>query len=111
MPKTTTIRQQYLRIKSQYPKAILLFRIGDFYEAFDQDAHTVSRELDLILTSRFISKGQKVPMAGMPYHVVESYIAELIAKGYKVAICEQVANCAMRGVIPREVVPSKDSAQ
>ena len=107
MPKgssLTPIRRQYLQIKRQYPDAILFFRLGDFYESFDQDAQIASRELDIVLTSRNIAKGQRVPMAGVPYHAVEGYIAKLIAKGYKVAICEQVAKEPIKGLMPREVV-------
>ncbi|MEP7287427.1 MAG: DNA mismatch repair protein MutS [Chloroflexota bacterium] len=85
----TPMRQQYLDIKAQYPDAIVLFRLGDFYETFDADAEIASRELDLVLTARS-GKGQKMPMAGMPYHAVESYIARLVEKGYHVVIAEQM---------------------
>jgi DNA mismatch repair protein MutS len=71
----TPIRQQYLDIKKQYPDTILFFRLGDFYETFDQDAEITSRELDLVLTSRNVAKGSRVPMAGIPYHAVENYLA------------------------------------
>jgi len=87
---STPIRQQYLRIKRKYPQAILLFRLGDFYETFDEDAKIVSRELDIVLTSREMGKGNKVPLAGIPYHALENYLARLVNRGYKVAICEQV---------------------
>ncbi|HOG60669.1 MAG TPA: hypothetical protein PKX76_05085, partial [Flexilinea sp.] len=66
----TPIRQQYLEIKKQYPDTIVFFRLGDFYETFDEDAETTSRELDLVLTSRNVAKGVRVPMAGIPYHAV-----------------------------------------
>jgi DNA mismatch repair protein MutS len=99
----TPIRQQYLQIKKRYPHAIVFFRLGDFYETFDDDAHIASRELDVVLTSRNVAKGQRIPMAGVPYHAVESYIAKLIAKGYKVAICEQTGQ-PIDGLMPREVV-------
>ena len=66
----TPIRQQYLEIKRQYPDAILFFRLGDFYETFDQDAETTARELDIVLTSRPIGKGLRAPLAGIPYHAV-----------------------------------------
>ena len=69
------IRKQYLEIKRQYPDAILFFRLGDFYETFDQDAETTSRELDIVLTSRNIAKDTRVPMAGIPHHTAESYLA------------------------------------
>ncbi len=99
----TPIRQQYLEIKRQYPNAILFFRLGDFYETFDQDAETTSRELDIVLTSRSVAKGVRVPMAGIPYHAVENYLARLIEKGYHVAICEQVGDQPARGLFPRQV--------
>jgi len=100
----TPIRQQYLDIKRQYPNAILFFRLGDFYETFDEDAETASRELEIVLTSRNVAKGVRVPMAGIPYHAVENYLARLIEKGYHVAICEQVGEQPTRGLFPREVV-------
>ncbi|HNT53112.1 MAG TPA: DNA mismatch repair protein MutS [Anaerolineaceae bacterium] len=100
----TPIRQQYLEIKRQHPNAILFFRLGDFYETFDQDAETTSRELDIVLTSRNVAKGVRVPMAGIPYHAVENYLARLIEKGYHVAICEQVGDQPSRGLFPRQVV-------
>ena len=100
----TPIRQQYLQIKRQYPDAILFFRLGDFYETFDADAELTSRELDIVLTSRPVAKGVRVPMAGVPYHAVESYLARLIEKGYHVAICEQIGDQPTRGLFPREVV-------
>jgi len=100
----TPIRQQYLDIKRQYPDAIVFFRLGDFYETFDQDAETASRELDLVLTSRNVAKGSRIPMAGIPYHAVENYLARLIEKGYHVAICEQIGEQPSKGLFPREVV-------
>jgi DNA mismatch repair protein MutS len=101
----TPIRRQYLEFKRQYPGTILFFRLGDFYETFDEDAHTVHRELELVLTSRPVAKGQRVPMAGVPHHAVESYVGRLIAKGYRVAICEQVGQTQTgRGLFAREVV-------
>ncbi|MEA3345543.1 MAG: DNA mismatch repair protein MutS, partial [Chloroflexota bacterium] len=90
MARTTPMRRQYLQLKSQHPEAILFFRLGDFYETFDQDAKVVARVCDITLTSRPISKGQRVPMAGVPYHAADSYIAKLIAAGHKVAIAEQL---------------------
>ena len=105
MPEDVTpIRQQYLEIKRQYPDAILFFRLGDFYETFDQDAETAARELDIVLTSRPIGKGLRAPLAGIPYHAVENYLARLIAKGYHVAICEQVGDQPAKGIFPRQVV-------
>jgi DNA mismatch repair protein MutS len=104
MTRVTPIRKQYLHIKQQYPDAILFFRLGDFYETFDEDAEIAARELDIVLTSRNVAKNQRVPMAGVPYHAVEGYIARLITKGYKVAICEQVGAVPKKGLVPREVV-------
>ncbi len=97
------IRKQYLEIKRDYPDTILFFRLGDFYETFDEDAHVAARELDIVLTSRNVAKGARVPMAGIPAHAAESYIARLIARGLHVAICEQVGD-AVKGLMPREVV-------
>jgi DNA mismatch repair protein MutS len=91
---TTPLRRQYLEIKRRFPQAIVFFRLGDFYETFDQDAELVSRELEIVLTSRPIGKGHRVPLAGIPHHALDSYLAKLIAKGYKVAICEQVSEAA-----------------
>ena len=100
----TPIRQQYLEIKRQHPDAILFFRLGDFYETFDQDAETVSRELDIVLTSRPIGKGLRAPLAGIPYHAVENYLSRLIDKGYHVAICEQMGEQPVKGIFPRQVI-------
>jgi len=86
----TPMRRQYLEVKRRYPQAIVLFRLGDFYEAFDEDAHLVARELGIALTSRPVGKGKRVPLAGIPHHALEGYVARLIARGYKVAICEQL---------------------
>jgi DNA mismatch repair protein MutS len=100
----TPIRQQYLEIKRQYPNAILFFRLGDFYETFDQDAEIAARELDIVLTSRPIGKGLRAPLAGIPYHAVENYLSRLIEKGYHVAICEQVGDQPAKGIFTRRVV-------
>ncbi len=102
--KLTPVRQQYLEIKRQYPEAILFFRLGDFYETFDEDAQTTARELDIVLTSRNIAKGKRIPMAGIPHHAAENYISRLIEKGYHVAICEQIGDGPIKGLFPREVV-------
>ncbi len=102
---STPIRQQYLRIKRKYPDAIVLFRLGDFYETFDEDARLASRELEIVLTSREMGKGHRVPMAGIPYHALDNYLARLINRGYKVAICEQVTKPGeTKGLVEREVV-------
>jgi DNA mismatch repair protein MutS len=100
----TPIRKQYLEIKRQYPDAILFFRLGDFYETFDEDAETVSRVLDIVLTSRNVAKGTRVPMAGIPHHAAENYLARLIEGGYHVAICEQIGEQPVKGIFPRQVV-------
>ena len=102
--KVTPIRKQYLQLKAQHPDAILFFRLGDFYETFDQDAEIAARELDLVLTSRPVAKGMRVPMAGVPHHAIEGYIARLIEKGYRVAIAEQVGEATGKGLVHREVV-------
>ncbi len=101
----TPMIKQYLQIKSQYPDAILFFRMGDFYEMFFEDAHVGSRELDIALTSR--DKGQKdsVPLCGVPYFAAETYISKLLQKGYKVALCDQVEDPRLaKGIVRREVV-------
>jgi len=102
---STPIRRQYLKIKQKYPQAIVFFRLGDFYETFDEDAKLASRELEIVLTSRSMGKGHKVPMAGIPYHALDNYLARLISRGYKVAICEQVTRPGeTKGLVQREVV-------
>jgi DNA mismatch repair protein MutS len=98
------VRRQYLEIKRQYPTAIVFFRLGDFYETFDSDAETAARELDIVLTSRNVAKGVRVPMAGIPFHAADTYLAKLIERGFHVAICEQVGEAPIRGLFPREVV-------
>ena len=102
--KVTPVRRQYLDIKKQYPDSIIFFRLGDFYETFDEDAHIVSRVLDIVLTSRNIGKGTRIPMAGIPHHAAENYLSRLIEQGYHVAICEQVGDVPVDGLMPREVV-------
>lgn len=97
-------RQQYLDIKRDYPNTILFFRLGDFYETFDEDAELTARELDIVLTSRAVGKGVRVPLAGIPYHAVENYLARLIEKGYHVAICEQVGDTPVKGLFSRKVI-------
>jgi DNA mismatch repair protein MutS len=99
----TPIRKQYLDIKRQHPEAILFFRLGDFYETFDQDAEIAARELDIVLTSRNVAKGVRIPMAGIPHHAAENYMARLIERGYHVAICEQVGDQPVKGLFPRQV--------
>ena len=102
---TTPARKQYLRIKSDHKDEILLFRMGDFYETFDEDAQIISRELEIALTSREMGKGQKVPLAGIPYHALEGYLTRLINRGFRVAICEQTSDpSTSKGIVDREVV-------
>jgi DNA mismatch repair protein MutS len=102
---TTPLRRQYLDIKRRYPHAIVFFRLGDFYETFDSDAETVARELEITLTSRPVSKGERVPLAGIPHHALDSYLGKLIAKGYKVAICEQMEEPVKgKKIVDRQVV-------
>ncbi|HEM60888.1 MAG TPA: DNA mismatch repair protein MutS, partial [Chloroflexi bacterium] len=100
---TTPMRKQYLEIKRRYPDAIVLFRLGDFYETFDEDAKVVAQVCDIVLTSRPVTKSQRVPLAGVPHHAVDGYIAKLINAGYKVAIAEQMGNEAVAGLMAREV--------
>jgi len=105
MTLMTPVRRQYLQVKKQHPEAIVLFRLGDFYETFDDDAKLVARELEITLTSREMGKGQRVPLAGIPYHALDNYLARLVGRGHKVAICEQMAEASeVKGIIPREVV-------
>lgn len=102
---TTPIRRQYLEIKRRYPQAIVFFRLGDFYETFDEDAETVARELEIVLTSRPVGKGQRVPLAGIPHHALDGYLARLVQKGYKVALCEQMEPPGKgRKLVDRQVV-------
>jgi DNA mismatch repair protein MutS len=97
--------KQYREIKRQHLDAILLFRMGDFYEMFDQDAVTASKVLEITLTARNRSKGIETPLCGFPYHAVEGYIAKLIRRGFKVAVCEQVEDPKLaKGIVKREVV-------
>jgi len=100
----TPIRKQYLEIKRDYPNAIVFFRLGDFYETFDEDAETTARELDIVLTSRNVAKGVRIPMAGIPHHAAENYLGRLIERGYHVAICEQIGEQPIKGIFPRKVV-------
>jgi DNA mismatch repair protein MutS len=101
----TPVMQQYLRIKSQYPHTLLFYRMGDFYELFYEDARRAAALLDITLTARGQSAGEPIPMAGVPYHAVDSYLARLVRKGESVAICEQLGDtAATRGPLAREVV-------
>jgi len=101
----TPIRRQYLKVKHSYPDAIVLFRLGDFYETFDDDARIAAQELEITLTSRNMGKNLRVPMAGVPAHSLENHLARLIKRGHKVAICEQLSDPAeSKGLVDRDVV-------
>ena len=103
--KLSPMMQQYMDIKSQNEDAILMFRLGDFYEMFFEDAKICSEELELVLTGKDCGQEERAPMCGVPYHSCEAYIARLIDKGYKVAICEQMEDPATaKGLVKREVV-------
>jgi DNA mismatch repair protein MutS len=101
----TPVMQQYLRLKAQYPDVLLFYRMGDFYELFYDDAKRAARLLDITLTARGQSAGQPIPMAGVPFHSVESYLAKLVRRGESVAICEQIGDPALaKGLVERKVV-------
>ncbi len=109
MMNETPIRRQYLEIKANHTDALLLFRLGDFYEAFDEDARLLARELDIVLTSKPMGKNMRVPLAGIPYHSLEKHLATLISRGHRVAICEQTSSVPVKnengkGLINRQVV-------
>src|SRR5579872_5369329 len=87
---STPLMRQYHAVKQQAPNTLLMFRLGDFYELFYEDAVTAARELEITLTSRNKERGEAIPMCGVPYHAAEGYIARLIGRGYRVAICEQM---------------------
>src|ERR1700682_2083169 len=102
---TTPLMQQYHTIKSRYPHALLLFRLGDFYELFYEDAMLASRELQITLTPRNREKGQPIPMCGVPYHAADGYVAKLIRAGFKIAICDQMEQPGPgKKIVRREVV-------
>ena len=104
MTTHTPMMQQYLRIKAEYPDMLLLYRMGDFYELFFEDAKRAAQLLDLTLTHRGQSENKPIPMAGVPYHAVENYLARLLKKGESVAICEQIGDPATsKGPVDRQV--------
>lgn len=105
MAEFTPMMKQYFAVKDNYQDAILFYRLGDFYEMFFQDAITASQELDLTLTGRDCGQAERAPMCGVPFHSADGYIAKLVARGYKVAICEQLENPAeAKGVVKRDVI-------
>ena len=105
MAELSPMMKQYLEIKSQNEDSILFFRVGDFYEMFFDDAKKASEELDLVLTGKDCGKEERAPMCGVPYHSCEAYIARLVEKGYKVAICEQTENPATaKGLVKRDII-------
>ncbi|HWE64675.1 MAG TPA: DNA mismatch repair protein MutS, partial [Chloroflexota bacterium] len=102
---STPVRQQYLRLKAIHPDALLFFRLGDFYELFDADAETAARELQLTLTAREFARGQRTPMAGVPHHHADGYIARLLERGFRVAIAEQIGDPrTAKGLVERRIV-------
>ena len=100
----TAVRTQYLEMKSRHPDALLLFRMGDFYETFDEDAIVFARDTEIVLTQRDMGQGEIVPLAGIPYHTLDGYLARLIRKGHRVAICEQVSVPDGKRLVDRDVV-------
>ena len=105
MAELSPMMQQYFEIKKQHKDEILFYRLGDFYEMFFDDAITVARELDLTLTGRNCGLEERAPMCGVPFHSYETYLARLLAKGYKVAICEQMEDPATaRGLVKRDII-------
>jgi DNA mismatch repair protein MutS len=102
---TTPLIEQYEGVRARYPGHLVLFRVGDFYETFGDDAHLLARELDVVLTARAPdARGDRTPMAGVPHHAVENYLARLVKKGYKVALCDQVEDARFaKGLVRREV--------
>lgn len=105
MAEVTPMMKQYLETKSEYPDAILFYRLGDFYEMFFDDAKTASKELDLTLTGKNCGLEERAPMCGVPFHSADTYIAKLVDKGYKVAICEQMEDPALaKGLVKRDVI-------
>src|SRR5580658_3923558 len=101
----TPMMQQYLRIKAAYPHMLLFYRMGDFYELFYKDAEEAARLLDITLTARGQSAGKPIPMAGVPFHAAESYMAKLLRQGLSIAVCEQVGDPkANTGPVERQVM-------
>src|SRR5574344_232047 len=105
MQKLSPMMMQYFKIKEQYSDTILLFRVGDFYETFFDDAILASKELEITLTGKDCGLEERAPMCGVPYHAVDIYINKLIEKGYKVAICEQLTDPSLsKGLVERDII-------
>ena len=101
----TPLMRQYMEIKSQYSDCIVLFRMGDFYETFSEDAKTTSKVLGIVLTKRANGAAADVPLAGFPHHAIDNYLPKLVSAGYRVAICEQVEDPKLaKGIVKREVI-------
>src|SRR5690349_20160921 len=102
---STPLMRQYNSIKQQVPGTLLMFRLGDFYVMFFEDAVVAARELEITLTARNKEKGAAIPMCGVPYHAADGYISRLIGKGYRVAICDQVEDPkSAKGLVKREIM-------
>ena len=105
MGQLTPMMQKYVETKEQYKDCILFYRLGDFYEMFFEDAITASKELEITLTGKDCGLEERAPMCGIPYHAADTYLNRLVAKGYKVAICEQVEDPKLaKGLVKREVI-------
>ena len=101
----SALKQQYERIKAEFPDGILLFRLGDFYETFGKDAEIVSRDLGIALTSKELGRGYRVPLAGVPTHSLDASLAKLLEKGHRVAVCEQFGDPkTTKGILEREII-------
>ncbi|MCQ2506522.1 MAG: DNA mismatch repair protein MutS, partial [Lachnospiraceae bacterium] len=102
--KLSPMMEQYVKTKEQYKDCILMYRVGDFFEMFFDDAILVSKELELVLTGKECGLEEKAPMAGIPFHAVDNYISKLLSKGYKVAVCDQVEDPKLaKGLVKREI--------
>ena len=105
MADLSPMMRQYFEIKADYQDTILMFRVGDFYEMFFDDAKLVSKELELVLTGKDCGQAERAPMCGVPFHAADNYIARLVSRGYKVAVCEQAEDpAAAKGIVKREVI-------
>ena len=105
MAEYTPMMQHYLQTKEEYKDCILFYRLGDFYEMFFEDAKIASKELELVLTGRDCGQEERAPMCGVPFHSADGYIAKLVSRGYKVAVCEQTEDPALaKGIVKRDVI-------